>query len=67
MKSQAVTSLGSAVFALKLSQCTLHGTGVCSASNRKSTGNIKKIMLLGSKVLLVHGADNLTAIYEPIV
>jgi hypothetical protein len=33
-----------------------------------STGNIKeKIMFLGSKVRLVHGADNLAAIYEPIV
>jgi hypothetical protein len=32
-----------------------------------STGNIKKIMFLGSKVRLVRGADNLTAIYEPIV
>jgi hypothetical protein len=32
-----------------------------------STGNIKKIMFLGSKVWPVHGADNLTAIYEPIV
>jgi hypothetical protein len=32
-----------------------------------STGNIKKIMFLGSKVLLVRGADNLTTIYEPIV
>jgi hypothetical protein len=32
-----------------------------------STGNIKKKMFLGSKVLLVHEADNLTAIYEPIV
>jgi hypothetical protein len=33
-----------------------------------STGNIKKeIMFLGSKVQLVRGADNLTAIYEPIV
>jgi hypothetical protein len=31
-----------------------------------STGNIKK-MFLGSKVLLVLGAGNLTAIYEPIV
>jgi hypothetical protein len=31
------------------------------------TGNIKKIMFLGSKVLLVRGADNLTAIYEQIV
>jgi hypothetical protein len=29
-----------------------------------STGNIKK-MFLGSKVRLVRGADNLTAIYEP--
>jgi hypothetical protein len=32
-----------------------------------STGNIKKIMFLGSKVQLVHGTDNLAAIYEPIV
>jgi hypothetical protein len=32
-----------------------------------STGNIKKIMFLGSKVRLVREADNLTAIYEPIV
>jgi hypothetical protein len=32
-----------------------------------STGNIKKKMFLGSKVRLVRGADNLTAIYEPIV
>jgi hypothetical protein len=32
-----------------------------------STGNIKEIMFLGSKVRLVRGADNLTAIYEPIV
>jgi hypothetical protein len=31
-----------------------------------STGNVKK-MFLGSKVQLVRGADNLTAIYEPIV
>jgi hypothetical protein len=33
-----------------------------------STGNIKKRKLfVGSKVRLVRGADNLTAIYEPIV
>jgi hypothetical protein len=33
-----------------------------------STGSIKKeTMFLGSKVGLVRGADNLTAIYEPIV
>jgi hypothetical protein len=30
-------------------------------------GNIKKRMFPGIKVRLVHGADNLTAIYEPIV
>jgi hypothetical protein len=33
-------------------------------------GSIKKIiviMFLGSKVRLVHGADKLTASYEPIV
>jgi hypothetical protein len=32
-----------------------------------STRNIKIIMFLGSKVRLVRRADNLTAIYEPIV
>jgi hypothetical protein len=33
-----------------------------------STGKIKKkTMFLGSKVRLVRGAGNLTAIYEPIV
>jgi hypothetical protein len=33
-----------------------------------STGNVKKnIMFLGSKVRLVRGADNITAIYELIV
>jgi hypothetical protein len=32
-----------------------------------STENIKKKMFLGSKVRQVRGADNLTAIYEPIV
>jgi hypothetical protein len=32
-----------------------------------STGNVKKKMFLGSKVRLVRGADNFTAIYEPIV
>jgi hypothetical protein len=32
-----------------------------------STGNIEKKMFLGSKVVPVRAADNLTAIYEPIV
>jgi hypothetical protein len=32
-----------------------------------STGNIKKKMFLGSKVRAVGGADNLAAIYEPII
>jgi hypothetical protein len=32
-----------------------------------STGNLKKKMFLGSKVRPVHGADNFTTIYEPIV
>jgi hypothetical protein len=32
-----------------------------------STRNIKIIMFLGSKVRRVRRADNLTAIYEPIV
>jgi hypothetical protein len=33
-----------------------------------STGNIKKkVMFLESKLQLLRGADNLTAIYEPIV
>jgi hypothetical protein len=32
-----------------------------------STGGVKKIMFLGSKVRPVRGADNLTAIYAPMV
>jgi hypothetical protein len=32
-----------------------------------SSRNIKIMMFLGSKVRLVRKADNLTAIYEPIV
>jgi hypothetical protein len=32
-----------------------------------STRNIKIIVFLGSKARLVRKADNLTAIYEPIV
>jgi hypothetical protein len=32
-----------------------------------STRNIKIIIFLGNKVRLVRRADNLTAIYEPIV
>jgi hypothetical protein len=32
-----------------------------------STGNLKKKTFLGIKVWLVRGADNLTAIYKPIV
>jgi hypothetical protein len=32
-----------------------------------STGNIKKKMFLAIKVWLMRVADNLTAIYEPIV
>jgi hypothetical protein len=32
-----------------------------------STRNIKIIMFLGSKARLVRKADNLTAIYDPIV
>jgi hypothetical protein len=40
--------------------------GLLSLLTEMNTGNIKK-MFLGSKVRLVRGADNLTAIYEPIV
>jgi hypothetical protein len=32
-----------------------------------NTGNTKKKIVLGSKVRPVRAADNLTAIYEPIV
>jgi hypothetical protein len=32
-----------------------------------STGNIKKVMFLGSKVQPALGADSLTAMHEPIV
>jgi hypothetical protein len=40
---------------------------VLSASNRNEYQKTKIIMFLGSKVRLVRRADNLTAIYEPIV
>jgi hypothetical protein len=40
---------------------------VYSAHNRNVYQKQKKIMFLGSKVRLVRGADNLTAISEPIV
>jgi hypothetical protein len=44
------------------------GPGVYSASNRNDcTRNIKVIMFLGSKMGPVRKADNITAIYEPIV
>jgi hypothetical protein len=42
------------------------GPGAYSASNRNEY-RFKKIMFLGSKVRPVRWADNLTAIYEPIV
>jgi hypothetical protein len=40
--------------------------GFTQALTQMSTKNIKK-MFVGSKVRSVRGADNLTAIYEPIV
>jgi hypothetical protein len=40
---------------------------VCNAFCKTYTWDIKIIMFLGSKVRLVRGADNLTAIYEPTV
>jgi hypothetical protein len=40
--------------------------GFTQPLTQMSTGNIKKLMFLGSKVRPVRGADNLTAIYEPI-
>jgi hypothetical protein len=44
------------------------GPGVYSASNRnKYQKHKKKNMFLGSKVRRMHKADNLTAIYEPII
>jgi hypothetical protein len=44
------------------------GPGVYSASNNNEYWkHYTKIMFLGSKVGPVRGADNLTAIYEPIV
>jgi hypothetical protein len=41
--------------------------GVYSASSRNEYLKLKKKKFLGSKVRLVRGADNLIAIYEPIV
>jgi hypothetical protein len=46
----------------------LGGTlGFTQPLTEMSTRNIKIIRFLGSKVRLVRRADNLTAIYEPIV
>jgi hypothetical protein len=41
--------------------------GFAQSLTEMSTGNIKIIMFLGSKVRRVRKADNLTAIYKPIV
>jgi hypothetical protein len=41
--------------------------GLTQPQTELSARNIKIIMFLGSKVRLVGGADNLTAIYEPTV
>jgi hypothetical protein len=43
------------------------GPGVYSASNKYEYQKQKKILFLGSKTQLVNRADNLTAIFEPIV
>jgi hypothetical protein len=43
------------------------GPGVYSVSNRNEYQNIKIIMFLESKLRRLRKADNLTAIYEPIV
>jgi hypothetical protein len=44
------------------------GPGVYSAYNRNEyRKHKKKVMFLGSRARPVRGADNLTAIYEPIV
>jgi hypothetical protein len=43
------------------------GPGVHSASNRNEYQKQKHQMFLGSRAQLIHKADNLTAICEPIV
>jgi hypothetical protein len=43
------------------------GPGDYSASNRNEFQELIKIIFLGSKVRPARKADNLTAIYEPIV
>jgi hypothetical protein len=47
--------------------CNTLDPGVYSASSRNEYRKHKKKKFLGSKVRPVCGADNLTAIYEPIV
>jgi hypothetical protein len=49
------------------SSCEFGIEGFTQPLTEKSTRNIKIIMYLGSKVRRVRKADNLTAIYEPIV
>jgi hypothetical protein len=46
---------------------TALGPGFTQPLTEMRSGNNKKIMSLGNKGRLVRGADNLTAIYEPIV
>jgi hypothetical protein len=43
------------------------GPGVYSASNRNEYQELIKIIFLGGKARPARKADNLTAIYEPIV
>jgi hypothetical protein len=47
--------------------CTLRNKRLAQPLTEMSTRGINIIMFLGSKVRRVRKADNLTAIYEPIV
>jgi hypothetical protein len=48
-------------------RCVLQALGFTQPLTEISTRNVKIIMFLGNKVWWVRRADNLTAIYEPIV
>jgi hypothetical protein len=59
--------LASAILLLSTIRNINKALGFTQLLTEMSTRNIKIIMFLGSKVRLVRRADNLTAIYEPIV
>jgi hypothetical protein len=63
----AVSRADEVKFTIYLILSSALGPGVHSASNRNEYRKYRNNNVSGSKVRPVRGADNLTAIYEPIV